>query len=106
MAGSLSGMVGVVVGLVSVVLAGCNKWVVAAMLMVAMIGSPATLSSFTLTPMDIAPNYAGESVALWLYCVCCLALCTLIRANSWNERREGEGDVLMNIWTERGMVRK
>ncbi|XP_050732750.1 sialin-like isoform X2 [Eriocheir sinensis] len=53
------GMVGVVVGLVSVVLAGCNKWLVAAMLMVAMIGSPATLSSFTLTPMDIAPNYAG-----------------------------------------------
>lgn len=53
-------MVGVVVGLVSVVLAGCNKWIVSAMLMVSMIGSPATLSTYNLAPADIAPNYAGE----------------------------------------------
>ena len=53
-------MVMVVVGLVSVVFAGCQKWVVSAMMMVTMIGSSATLSSFTLTPMDMAPNYAGQ----------------------------------------------
>ncbi|KAG0727141.1 Sialin [Chionoecetes opilio] len=53
------GMLMVVAGLVSVVLAGCHKWMVSAMMMVIMIGGSATLSSFTLTPMDIAPNYAG-----------------------------------------------
>ncbi|XP_045122126.1 sialin-like isoform X2 [Portunus trituberculatus] len=55
----LIAMVMIVLGLGSVVLAGCHKWVVSAMMMITMMGSSATLSSFTLTPMDIAPNYAG-----------------------------------------------
>lgn len=67
-------MAGVVVGLVSVVLAGCTKWLVSAMLVVAMTGGSATFSTFTLTPMDIAPNYAGECVKLSL---CVAAECDL-----------------------------
>ncbi|XP_045601433.2 sialin isoform X2 [Procambarus clarkii] len=53
------GMMLVVVGLCCMVWAGCHKWVVSALLVFVMIGTSTTLSTFTLAPMDLAPNYAG-----------------------------------------------
>ncbi|KAK3875007.1 hypothetical protein Pcinc_015563 [Petrolisthes cinctipes] len=53
------GMVLVVLGLCGLAWAGCDKWMVAVLLIVVMVGCPSTLCSFTLAPMDIAPNYAG-----------------------------------------------
>ncbi|XP_042238886.1 sialin-like [Homarus americanus] len=54
----------VVVGLLCIVWGGCQKWVVSAMLVVVMIGSSCTICTFTLSPLDLAPNYAGTMSGL------------------------------------------
>lgn len=46
-------------GLCGLAWVGCDKWMVAVLLVVIMLGCPSTLCSYTLAPMDIAPNYAG-----------------------------------------------
>nr|XP_053639296.1 sialin-like isoform X4 [Cherax quadricarinatus] len=60
----LVGMIMVVASLCCIVLAGCHKWVVSTLLVLVMIGVSSTLSSFTLSPMDLAPNYAGTMSGL------------------------------------------
>lgn len=53
------GMFMVVMGLLCIVWAECQEWLVAAMLLVVMTGVSTNLCTLSLTPMDIAPNFVG-----------------------------------------------
>lgn len=46
-------------GLLSIVLSGCDAWTVSALMVMVTTACSCSLSTFTLTPVDIAPNYAG-----------------------------------------------
>ncbi|XP_066961035.1 sialin-like isoform X1 [Macrobrachium rosenbergii] len=54
-----SGTVLITMGTLGIVLSGCNSLAVSAMMVILTIGSSCSLSTYTLSPMDIAPNYAG-----------------------------------------------
>nr|XP_045593748.1 sodium-dependent phosphate transport protein 3-like [Procambarus clarkii] len=60
----ITAMVWVCSSLVGIVLAGCRAALVAGLMQFIGLGLPATITSFQLTPMDIAPNYAGTLAGL------------------------------------------
>ncbi|XP_068238795.1 sialin-like isoform X2 [Palaemon carinicauda] len=54
-----SGTILVVIATLGIALGGCDSWTVSTMMVILMIGSSCSLSTYTLSPMDFAPNYAG-----------------------------------------------
>nr|XP_053643776.1 sialin-like [Cherax quadricarinatus] len=55
----ITAMVTVAISLVGVVMAKCRALLVVCMMCLCGLGIPATTVSYQLSPMDIAPNYAG-----------------------------------------------